>query len=43
MEPGSFADGMEHVLIVIPEEYKENLRDTLVSLRDLLKAEKNAL
>lgn len=35
-----FADGMEHVLVVIPEEYKENLRETLVSLRDLLKADK---
>jgi membrane protein required for colicin V production len=32
----AFADGMEHVLIVIPDEYKENLRSTLVSLRDLL-------
>jgi uncharacterized membrane protein required for colicin V production len=31
-----FADGMEHVLVIIPEEYKENLRGTLVSLRDLL-------
>jgi membrane protein required for colicin V production len=35
LAPG-FADGMEHVLIVIPEDYKENLRGTLVSLRDLL-------
>jgi membrane protein required for colicin V production len=31
-----FAEGMEHVLVIIPEDYKENLRDTLVSLRDLL-------
>jgi membrane protein required for colicin V production len=31
-----FADGMEHVLVIIPDEYKENLRGTLVSLRDLL-------
>lgn len=31
-----FADGMEHALVVIPEEYKENLRSTLVSLRDML-------
>jgi membrane protein required for colicin V production len=32
----AFADGMEHVLIIIPEDYKENLRGTLVSLRELL-------
>jgi membrane protein required for colicin V production len=32
----TFADGMEHVLIIIPDEYKENLRATLVSLRDVL-------
>jgi len=32
----AFADGMEHVLILIPEEYKENLCGTLVSLRDML-------
>jgi membrane protein required for colicin V production len=32
----AFADGMEHVLVIIPEEYKENLRVTLVSLRELL-------
>jgi uncharacterized membrane protein required for colicin V production len=32
----AFAEGMEHVLIIIPDEYKENLRGTLVSLRDLL-------
>ena len=32
----AFADGMEHVLVVIPDEYKENLRATLVSLRDVL-------
>jgi membrane protein required for colicin V production len=32
----ALADGMEQVLIIIPEDYKENLRGTLVSLRDLL-------
>jgi uncharacterized membrane protein required for colicin V production len=32
----TFADGMEHVLFVIPDEYKENLRATLISLRDVL-------
>lgn len=31
-----FADGMEHALVIIPDEYKENLRTTLVSLRDML-------
>lgn len=31
-----FADGMEHGLVLIPDEYKENLRTTLVSLRDML-------
>jgi membrane protein required for colicin V production len=32
----AFANGIEHALVVIPDEYKENLRGTLVSLRDLL-------
>ncbi len=32
----AFAEGMEHVLVIIPDEYKENLRATLVSLRDVL-------
>jgi membrane protein required for colicin V production len=32
----AFAEGMEHILVVIPDDYKEDLRDTLVSLRDLL-------
>ena len=32
----TFADGMERILIIIPEEYKESLRETLVSLRDLV-------
>jgi membrane protein required for colicin V production len=31
----AFADGMEHLLVIIPDDYKENLRDTLVSLREL--------
>jgi uncharacterized membrane protein required for colicin V production len=31
-----FAHGMEHVLVVIPEGQKENLRATLLGLRDLL-------
>ncbi|MCI0642832.1 MAG: CvpA family protein [Gemmataceae bacterium] len=31
-----FAHGMEHVLVVIPEDQKENLRATLLGLRDLL-------
>jgi membrane protein required for colicin V production len=31
-----FAEAMEQALVIIPDEYKENLRGTLVSLRDLL-------
>ncbi|MCI0380132.1 MAG: CvpA family protein [Gemmataceae bacterium] len=31
-----FAHAMEHVLVVIPEDQKENLRATLLGLRDLL-------
>ena len=30
----SLADAAEHAVTVIPDEYKENLRDTLISLRD---------
>ncbi|HWY86843.1 MAG TPA: CvpA family protein [Gemmataceae bacterium] len=32
----TFSDAMEHVLYIIPDEYKENLRGTLVSLREML-------
>jgi membrane protein required for colicin V production len=32
----TFSDAMEQVLYIIPDKYKENLRGTLVSLRDLL-------
>ncbi len=39
----AFANGMEHVLLVIPDEYKENLRDTLVSLRELLAKSSNEI
>lgn len=32
----AFADGMEHLVVMIPEEAKDSLRGTLHSLRDLL-------
>ena len=32
----AFADGMEHVLVMIPDEYKETLRSTLGTFRDFL-------